>query len=256
MEQFDFNQIMQNYMLGFFRISSMFMAMPFLGAQLVPVRVRLYFGILVTILAVPLMPKHAPIDPMSITGAIVIGQQIIIGISIGLVFQFVFQVVVLGGQIVAMQSGLGFATLVDPQNHDNLPMISHFYLMSVTLLFLSLNGHIMLIQVIVNSFNIIPIGMHGLTDPQISDLVKFGGEMFAGAVSIALPAIISLLVVNMTFAVMTKAAPQLNIFSIGFPLTLLLGLSVMYISFSGMMNHSEYVINQGFSLIGTLMKGQ
>lgn len=243
-----FNQsVINHFIFALIRMSSMFLAAPILGSKLVPVRLRLFLAILVTFIIFPLLPEIPNWQPVSIQGFLVTIEQVLIGIIIGLVFQFVFQVIVLGGQILAMQAGLGFATLVDPQNHENLPMISQFYMLAVTLLFLVLDGHLKLIQMVVHSFNLIPIGNFGLSTDHYMDLVLFAGTIFSGAIAIALPAIISLLMVNITFAVITRTAPQINIFSIGFPLTLVFGLFVMYLSFPSMIGYCESLFDDGFS---------
>ncbi len=235
-----------HFMYALFRIAGMLMAAPIVGSQLIPARLRILLALLITIIIFPLLPVSGSWDAISLEGFIVTIEQILIGLAIGLVFQFVFQIIILGGQVLALQSGLGFATLVDPQSHENLPMISQFYLLSVTLLFLALDGHLTLIKMVVNSFYTIPIGTVGLASEDYMKLVYFAGNIFSGAVSIALPAIISLLMVNMTFAILTKSAPQINIFSIGFPLTLIFGLFIMYLSFPSMMDFSQLLFTNGF----------
>lgn len=236
-----------HYLYVLFRIAGMLMAAPVVGAKFIPVRLRLFLAMLIAFIIFPLLPDIGTWQALSLEGALVTIEQVLIGLAIGLVFQFVFQIVVLGGQVLALQSGLGFATLVDPQSHENLPMISQFYLLSVTLLFLAFDGHLKLIEMVVNSFQTIPIGNFGLGSQDYLQLVSFAGDIFSGAVSIALPAIISLLMVNMTFAIITKSAPQINIFAIGFPLTLVFGLFIMYLSFPNMMNFTESLFSNGFN---------
>lgn len=248
----DFTEIINQYMFPFLRISSLMLAAPIFGSQLIPVRVRILLSVLITFLISPLLPALPAINPLSIQGLIIGVKQVFIGVAIGVVFQFVFQIVVYAGQLLAMQTGLGFATLVDPQNHENIPVISQLYLMSVTLLFLLTDGHLRLISAITNSFYTLPIENFAFSRDNLYHYIVFSGQIFSGAIGLALPAIISLLMVNLTFAIMTKSAPQLNIFTIGFPLTLLFGLCIMSIGFNGMLNHSQDFFSYGFDLINQL----
>ena len=247
------NHLISQFFFPLFRLSGMFIAAPVLGSHLVPVRIRVILALLVTLLILPLIPEIPVVDALSIHGFLLMANQVLIGVAIGLIFQLVFQVIVLGGQLLAMQSGLGFATMVDPQNHDNLPVITQFYLFALTLLFLSTDGHLSLLQMIVSSFQTFPIGWHFLSVDNFIEIAAFAGDIFSGAVSIALPAIISLLMVNLTFAIVTKSAPQINIFSIGFPLTLILGLTVMYLSFPSMIHHAEMIFSHGFSIVNDIL---
>lgn len=240
----------QNYVSSYIfiltRVSSMFVATPVLSADYIPVRIRILLSVLITTLVFSHIPTTT-IDPFSLTGAFVLIQQFFIGLVIGMIFQFVFHIMVVGGQILALQSGLGFATMVDPQSHQSMPIFSQFYMLVMTLLFLSFDGHLVLIRMIVDSFYSLPIANVSISSDSIYQVITFSSEMFSGAISISLPAIIALLMVNITFAVMTKAAPQFNIFTIGFPLTLLCGLTIMMISFPGMSNYAFTFFEKGFN---------
>ena len=202
----------------------MLMVVSVLGARFVPSRVRLYLALAITFAIMPMIPKVAThIELLSITGLVVLIQQVIIGIAIGLITQFVTQTFVLLGQIIGMQSSLGFAAMVDPSNGQNTPLLGQFYLFITTLLFLSTNGHLQILYLVSLSFKTLPIG-DGLIAEDFYHLVGWFGLMFKVALSMALAAIIALLTVNISFGVMTRAAPQLNIFSLGFAFTLLIGL--------------------------------
>ena len=233
----------------FARIASLFLAAPFFNSQLLPLRVKLVLASLLTLLTLPLIKHLEAVSIFSFDGLIILLEQILIGISIGVIFLCLFQIIITTGQIIALQSGLGFATLVDPQNYETLPIISEFYLITTLLLFLSINGHTHLLAVIINSFQLLPIG-GGFGDiANFQTIVAYVGNIFAGAVMLALPAIISLIMINLTFAFMSRTAYQLNIFTIGFPLILLSGLFVMYLNLPDMVNHIESIINSGFDIV-------
>jgi flagellar biosynthetic protein FliR len=140
-----------------------------------------------------------------------------------------FDALVIGGQTVAMTMGLGFAMLVDPHRGVSVPVLSQFFVIIGILTFLSLNGHLALLQMVADSFELLPVG-ELVSVASIWWIVQWGSQMFVGAVSIALPAVISILVVNIAFGVMSRAAPTLNLFAIGFPAALLVGFIVLLLS--------------------------
>lgn len=218
-----------SYLWPLFRIAAMIVAMPIFGSILIPVRVRLMLALAVTSIVAPVLPAAPAVDPLSLEAVLIILQQIIIGVAMGFAMQLVFNAVTTGGQIIAMQMGLGFASMVDPQNGTQVPVLSQLYLLLVTLLFLGFNGHLVMIEMIAESFTVLPVGADGLTRNGLWLLAGWGSQMFAGALWLALPAVASLLVVNIAFGVMARAAPQLNIFAIGFPVALMMGFVVIQI---------------------------
>jgi flagellar biosynthesis protein FliR len=217
-----------SFLLPLFRIASLFMFMPIIGTQLVPNRVRLYLALAVCMVVMPTLPAMPQVDAISLNTFLLIAQEVLIGAMLGLTLQLFFQAFVIAGQIVAMQMGLGFASMVDPANGISVPVIGQFFLLLVTLLFLAMNGHLVVFEVLAESFVTLPVGDGLLTDHYWTLANKLGW-VFGAALILVLPAITALLVVNVAFGVMTRAAPQLNIFSIGFPLTLLLGFIIVWI---------------------------
>nr|WP_298139822.1 flagellar biosynthetic protein FliR [uncultured Pseudomonas sp.] len=217
-----------SFLLPLFRIASMFMVMPIIGTQLVPNRVRLYLALAVCVVVMPTLPAMPQVDAINLRAFLLIAQEVLIGALLGFTLQLLFQAFVIAGQIVATQMGLGFASMVDPANGISVPVIGQFFLMLVTLLFLAMNGHLVVFEVLAESFVTLPVG-EGLVNQHYWELANKLGWVFGAALILVLPAITALLVVNMAFGVMTRAAPQLNIFSIGFPLTLLLGFIIVWI---------------------------
>jgi len=207
----------------FVRISAMMLAAPVFGARMVPVRIRVVMAFTISFLTVPLLPPIPVVDPISLAAAGVMAHQILIGVSMGLIVQLVFQSLVIAGEAIANTMGLGFARMVDPANGVQVPVVSSFFVAMATLLFVVMNGHLMLIQMVIHSFEILPISSSGLSVPGIRAVVNLGTQMFIGGLMVALPAVTALLVVNIAMGVITRAAPQLNIFAVGFPLMILLG---------------------------------
>jgi flagellar biosynthetic protein FliR len=135
---------------------------------------------------------------------------------------------VVAGQIIAMNMGLGFASLNDPANGVVVTVLSQFYLTLATLLFLSVNGHLIILELLIQSFQTWPIGSFVVNSGQIFEVIKLGGWMFAGALVLSLPVVTAILIVNIAFGVMSRSAPQMNIFAVGFPITLLFGLFIIW----------------------------
>jgi flagellar biosynthetic protein FliR len=137
---------------------------------------------------------------------------------------------VFGGQVVAYSMGLGFAHLMDPQNGVQVPTVSQFYLIFATIAFLALDGHLRLVALVVESFTTLPIAADGITQNALWNLASWGARLFADGVLMGLPVVAALLLVNIGMGMVSRAAPQLNIFAVGFPVTLAVGFGLMWVS--------------------------
>ena len=176
-------------------------------------------------------------------------QQMLIGGAMGFAMLMLFQLFVIAGQMISMQMGLGFASMVDPANGISVPVLSQFYLISVTLLYLAMNGHLVAFDVFLESFQTIPISTHGLAPDRYWDLANRITWMFTSAMLLALPAITAVLIVNISFGVMTRAAPQMNLFSLGFPIGLLFGLFAIWVLHSDFLPHFQVLSEQAFAYL-------
>ncbi|APZ43021.1 flagellar biosynthetic protein FliR [Acidihalobacter ferrooxydans] len=239
----------------FIRIGSMFVAAPIFGAGSVPVRVRLALALVLAWALQPYLPSVPPIDPVSLEGLLVSASQVLIGIVMGFILQMVFSAMVLAGQAIALSMGLGFAVFVDPQSGAQVPTVSQIYVILATLLFLSMNGQLMLIDMLVRSFRLMPVGPLMLSNNALWEIVTWGGTMYAAAMLVALPAVAALMLVNLAFGVITRAAPQLNIFAVGFPLTLMLGLVLIMFSLPTVLPRFTALFTQSFTLMFSVLGG-
>jgi len=226
------------FLLPLFRIASMLMVMPVIGTQLVPVRVRLYLALAICVVLAPTLPPMPQVDSVSLQSMLLVGEQVLIGVMFGFMLQLYFHLFTVAGQIIAVQMGLGFASMVDPSNGVSVPVLGQFLLMLVTLLFLVMNGHLVVLEVLAESFVTLPVGEGLLLDHYWSIAGKLSWVIAAGLL-ISLPIVTALLIVNLAFGVMTRAAPQLNIFSIGFPLTLVLGLFIFWAGLADFFAHFQ-----------------
>lgn len=244
-----------SYLWPLFRIGAMLMAAPFFSSNSVPMEVRLLLSLAVTALVVPIMPEQVPVDPFTWPAIGLIAQQLLIGIAMGLSLQLVFGAVMIAGALIATQMGLAMAAMVDPQNGMQVPVLGQMYTMLTTLLFLIFDTHLLLIELIVESFHVVPIAVDGLTRGSFLVLAEWGTQMFAGGLWIALPAVASLLVVNLAFGVMARAAPQLQIFAIGFPIATIMGYLVILYTLPTAVPQTRYLFDSGFDLIRRILEG-
>jgi len=233
------NQYLADFMLPFTRISALIMTMVGFGARTIPTRVKLFLCVTVTITIMPAIPPTNIENLLSLDTAILLAQQTIIGVMLGFLTVMVVNTFTLAGQIIAMQSGLGFASLVDPASGMNVPAVGQFFLILSTLLFWAMDGHLAYLQFIAASFDTMPIGGELFYSLKYKEIVLWGGWMFATALSLALAPLTAMLLINFSFGVMTRAAPQLNIFAIGFPITMLAGLLIMWLTFGNFLTHFE-----------------
>lgn len=236
----------------FMRISAMLMAIPVIGTRMVPVRVRIVLAMLISFLVLPLIPETPAVDPLSVAGLTVTVLQVLIGLAMGFILQLVLAALTIAGEGISMTMGLGFASMVDPANGVNVPVLSQFFLIMGTLMFLALGGHLMIIQLLVSSFETLPITGEGIARNSFWVIVSFASQMFIGAIWIALPALISILVITLAMGVMTRAAPQLNIFSVGFPVTMLVGFIILMLVMPTVLPRFNTLLLQGMQASQTI----
>ncbi|WP_323903371.1 lateral flagellar biosynthetic protein LfiR [Aeromonas hydrophila] len=216
----------------FIRIATAFWVMPIFGDGRLPPQVRLFLAFIISLLLAPMLKGMPVVDPFS-TGALVLTiEQLLFGLLFGLCVQMLFMIMTMAGQILSMQMGLAMAVMNDPSNGDTAPIVSQLMLIFCSLLFLGLNGHLVTLDVLVQSLRSWPPGS-SLDLLDMKGVIGLFGWSIGSALILTLPAVVAMLMVNLTFGVMNRTAPSLNIFSLGFPMTLMLGLLTMAISISG-----------------------
>ncbi len=240
----------------FARVSGLLLVAPLFGSQPIPRRLRLALALLITVAVLPATRGSAPaVLPWSAGGVLLTAEQLLIGLAMGFVLLLVFNAVALAGESIALAMGLGFAVMSDPQNGVPVPVLSQFFLVTASLLFLAMDGHLALIHLLAQSFTYLPLDTLHFGAEQAWRLLDWSRYLFTGALAIALPAVIALLAVNVAMGVMTRAAPQLNIFSVGFPLTLLVGFVAVLLALPALPGLFEQGVAGAWRLIETLLGG-
>ena len=216
--------------LPFVRILAFLATEPVLGNRSVPVRVKVALALLLALLVSPAVPR-APLDePASAAGLLVLVQQVIIGVAMGFVARLAVAAAEMAGQLAGLQVGLGFAVFFDPQGSGQTPVVAQFYGVIAVLTLLATNGHYLLLTGLAESFRVLPPVLQPVSGTGFLTLVSWGAEIFRAGLMMSLPVVGALLVANIAIGVLTRAAPQLNIFAVGFPVTLSLGFVMLYLS--------------------------
>lgn len=241
------------YMLPFMRMTGFMMVAPVFSTGFVPRRVRIGLSVMLALIVMPNLTPDSSFDPVSLGGVIMLVQQMIIGIALGFVMQLIFAAIVNAGQLVGMQMGLGFAQMMDPTSGVTVPVIGQFYNLMGVLLFLAMNGHLVLIQVLVDSFTILPVAAGSLPDSALINIAYFGSWIFSGAVMIALPAIVSLLMISVVMGVVTKSTPQMNIFAVGFAITIIAGFIIILVTLSTAFPQMARLFGEGFTFMREML---
>jgi flagellar biosynthesis protein FliR len=234
------------------RVGGVVLLAPLLGAMWVPRRIRALMAAVLAVAMLPVAGAIPTLDPLSPGGLLAITQELIVGLSIGFVLRLATEAALLAGQLISTGMGLSFATVVDPQN-GGMPLLGRFYIVVSSLLLLATNAHLSLIALLGQSFQVMPIGSGGIGPADARAIVEFGAVMFAGAVQLALPSVVAILMVNIAFGVISRAAPTLNLFAVGFPITIMLGLFILVLSIRTQGPVWEEQMTDAFAIATTLL---
>ena len=219
----DINALIASYLWPFTRIMGLLAVAPLFGNRGIPARLKVALGMLLSAIVAPTVAALPAMDPMSISGVLLLAQQFIIGIAMGFAVRIVFTAVELAGELCGLTMGLGFATFFDPQSSGRSSAISQFLSLLTLMVYLASNLHLVVLSTLVDSFTSMPISAMPMGGDLFRQLVGWGGRIFSAGVQLALPVVAALLIVNIAMGILTRAAPQLNLFGVGFPVTLSVG---------------------------------
>lgn len=208
----------------FLRIVALFTTIPVLSQRSVPRRVRIGLAFLITVCAQGSLPPMPVIAMESGTALLVVVQQVLIGLSLGFAARIVFAAIEFAGELVGLQMGLNFAGFFDPAHGGQTTAVSRFYGIIVSLLFIIINGHLLMIAAVTQSFNVFPVSAEPFAFLRDLQPHVWGAEIFKLGLWIAMPMVAMLIFVNLVLGVISRVSQQMNIFAIGFPITLSVGL--------------------------------
>jgi flagellar biosynthesis protein FliR len=232
------------------RVGGFCMIAPIFNATVMPSRIRLALIIVLTLVLSPLAPTQT--DLFSATGAATMVTQILIGGSIGFVLQLIFQAVSYGGVLIGQAMGLGFAEMISPMASTSSPVLGQYYLVMVSLLFLAMDGHLQVIALLADSFRSLPPGAAGLDEKSLWAVAMAGSDLFKGALRVALPGMTALLLVNIGFAATSRASPSMNLFAVGFPISICMGFIALWLAMRGLGDAYSSLQAVGWSLMQRL----
>lgn len=237
------------------RILALLAAAPVLGNTAIPKRVKIGLGILITLIVAPALGPLPRVEPVSPEGLLILGQQIIIGLAMGFAMRIVFSAVEMAGEIAGLQMGLGFATFFSPRSEGSTLVVGKFLGLLATLVFLSVNGHLLMVSVLAESFTVFPISAEPFSAGGWRILAEWGGKIFEAGLGLALPVVTALLIVNLALGILTRAAPQLNIFAVGFPITLMVGMVALMLSLPYFVPVVERLVGEGLQIMMDVARG-
>lgn len=239
----------------FVRILAMLSTAPAFSMTGVPAMLRVGLAVLISVAIAPALPTMPPVAFGTAAAWMLLVQQLLVGAAIGLAMTLILSAVELAGSIVGLQMGMGFATLFDPVQGVQVTSLASFLNLLAMLLYVALNGHLLLIAALVRSFTLLPVAPNlGLSAQSWHALALSGGTIFSLGFALAAPALGVLLIANVGLGVLTKLAPQLNLFAVGFPLFFLLGFLALYLMMPVMQNVTQHLVDVGLDLSGRLLQ--
>jgi flagellar biosynthetic protein FliR len=242
-------------MLPLTRILGFIAIAPFFSSKSFSIPIKVAFGVLLALIIIPTVPESPRIDILSLSGVLVVAQQILIGLAMGLTAQIIFTGIEMAGQISGLMMGFGFASFFDPQTQNTTPVIGSMMNILAMMVFLSINGHLMLISGLVDSFHSFPIEMQASSINGMA-IANWGAKIFSIGLQISLPMIAALLITNIALGILTRAAPQLNMFGIGFPITICVGFLVFSLMMPSLATAYRHFLEQGISASQSIVKAK
>lgn len=235
------------------RVLALIASAPVIGNRQVPVRIKVGLAAIFTVIIAPTLELHDLPDPSSAEGILILLQQMIAGLMMGFSIRLIFTAIEMAGDLVGMQMGLGFANFFDPQNSTIRPVLAQFLGVIVALAFVSMDMHLYMLAALGDSFQSFPIANTIPSAGAFRTAAEWGGSIFAYALQFSLPLIAALLISNLALGILTRSAPQLNIFAIGFPITITVGFVVLALLIPFIAPMMDYMFRQAMDTVSRIM---
>jgi len=227
------------------RILGLVAAAPLFGHASVPNQVKVLLGVLLALIIAPTVPAMPAIDPMSYAGLLILVQELLIGLAMGFAMRLVFAAIEYAGELASNVMGFSFASFFDPTTQGRSAAISQFLSMVATMAFLAVNAHLVLLAALSESFTSLPISSSPISLVAPLELARLGSRIFSAGLQLSLPILAALLITNVALGILTRAAPQLNIFGIGFPITLGVGMLTLSVALPYLNTPIQNLFNEG-----------
>ena len=237
----------QGLLLPLFRILGFMATAPFFSEPSVPTSIKLGLGLMITLTVMTAVGQPFSVDLLSLRGAMTIASQLFIGLTIGFVLKLTFAMIDFAGQFIGLMIGFGFASFYDVRSGAGSTSINILLNILVLLIFISINGHLLVLALLIDSLHTLPAS-DSILAVNHELLLKLSADIFSVGLKIALPIAAILLIVNMSMAILSRAAPQLNLFVIGFPITLAIGTLALYFTLDSISAEFQKQLTESFSL--------
>jgi flagellar biosynthesis protein FliR len=237
------------------RIGAAFIAAPVFSAVAVPLPVRLVLAGAIGVLVVNNAPVATPAAVFSLETFLQVAQEALVGLALGFILQIAFAGPLIASEALGNTMGLGFATSIDPGRATSTPALGTFLTIVMTLLFLALDGHLILVDLVVRSYQVLPPGQAWLTAEKLKAIALFGSYAFAAGLLLALPVGFIILCLNMIVGMLSRSAPALNLFAVGLPASLAVGLVALAIAFPAMGDAMAGIIREALNATANLVLG-
>ncbi|MBI0475923.1 flagellar biosynthetic protein FliR [Sphingomonas sp. MA1305] len=236
------------------RIGAAFVVAPVFGAVSIPLPVRVSLSGAIGIFVLAVHPVTPPAQIFAVATFLAVAAEALVGLAIGFILQIAFSAPMVASELIGGSMGLGFANTIDPQNGHSTPALGQFFSVMLTLLFLSVNGHLVLVELLVKSYETMPPGTW-LAPDQLKQIALFGGYAFLAGLLLALPVGFLLLCLNLVVGMVSRAAPSLNLFSVGLPASLAVGVIALAVAFPAMGDYMLVIVREGLAATQTLVTG-
>ena len=230
------------FLLIFVRVSAFIMVLPMMGGESVPMPIKALFVLATAFVLVPII-EVSTVDLNLGSLSLGILEEILIGTLIGLGTRLLFAAVEIGAEVMGVQMGFGMARIFDPMANQQASLIGRLHGMLAMLIFLLVDGHHLILQALIRSFEWVPFLGFNLSGIMVQDLIRMGGQMFALGVQVAIPVMVALLLANVTLGILGRVVPQMNVLLFGFPITIGLGLVMLGASIPLFVNIIQNEVN-------------
>lgn len=249
------NGWMAQFLWPFVRLLALVGAAPLFSESAIPIKVKIGLAFVLTAAIAPGLPALPPVPPSSYEGLLLLVQQVLIGVAMGFTMRLVFAAVQTAGEYIGLQMGLSFASFFDPATGSNTAVLSRLLNILAMLVFLALDGHLLVLAALVRSFDVLPLSPGVMHREGWGVLVQWGGVVFTSGLLLALPLICALLTINLAMGILNRAAPQLTVFAVGFPIMLIVGLLVLTAVLPHAAPFLEHLFQRGLHAMSEVANG-